>query len=164
MGIRADDEVSGYHGAGLGQQRVLDAGATLLPVVGDSLLAGEIAHLLGLLGALDILVRRVVVGHQADAVAVEHALRSQLAEHVDGDGGGDVVRKDYVEVAFDQLARADLVHAGVRCQDLLGYGHRSGHDCSFLLHASAHPPARKVRRNPPARWKRRRRRARADAR
>lgn len=132
MGVRADDEVAGHHGTGLGQQRVLDAGAALFPVVGDLLLMGKIAHLLGLLGALDVLVGRVVVGHQADAIAIEYALGAQLAEHIDGDGRGDIVRKDYVEVALDQLSGSYLVQAGMCRQDLLGYGHGSGHGNSFL--------------------------------
>lgn len=132
MGVRADNEVTRHHGTGLGQQRVLDAGAALLPVVGDLLLMGKIAHLLGLLGALDVLVGRVVVGHQADAIAIEYALGAQLAEHIDGDGCGDVVGEDYVEVALDQLSGSHLVQAGMCCQDLLGYGHGSGHGNSFL--------------------------------
>ena len=132
VGVRADDEVAGHHGTDLGQQRVLDAGAALFPVVGDLLLMGKIAHLLGLLGALDVLVGRVVVGHQANAIAIEYALGAQLAEHIDGDGRGDIVREDYVEVALDQLSGSHLVQAGMCRQDLLGYGHGSGHGNSFL--------------------------------
>ncbi len=29
-----------------------------------------------------------MVGHQADAIAIEYALGGQLAEHIDGDGNG----------------------------------------------------------------------------
>ena len=137
--IGADDEVAGAHDALLGQQRVLDAHAADLEVVRDALLAGEVARYLGLLGALDVLVRRVVVGHEADAVRVEHVLASQLAERLDGDGRGDVVRQHEVQVALDELARLHLVQMRVGRQDLLGHRHGSCHGVALLSVSGAGP-------------------------
>ena len=127
MRIRTDHEVAGHHGAGLGQKGMLDARAALLPVMGDLLLMGEVTHLFGLLGALDVLVGRVVVRHQAHAVAVEHLGGAQLVEHVDRDGRGDIVREHEVQIALYELAGANLVQPGMSCEDLLCYGHRSWH-------------------------------------
>ena len=106
---------------------MLDTRAALLPVVGDALFVCKVAHLLGLLGALDVLVGRVVIGHETHALRVEDTLGPQLAEDVDGDGRRDVVGKHEVEVALDELSGTDLVKPGVRRQDLLGHGHGSGH-------------------------------------
>ena len=125
--VGTDHEVAEDDGARLGEQRVLDAGAALLPVVGDMLLVGEVAHLLGLLGALDVLVGRVVVGHEAHAVGVEDLLGPQLAKDVDGDGRGDVVGEHEVEVALHELPRPHLVQPRMRRQDLLRHGHGSSH-------------------------------------
>ena len=105
VAVRSDDEVARADDALLGQQRVLNTHAAHLVVVGDALLAREIAHDLGLLGALDVLVRHVVIGHEGDLRGIEHALDADLAELLDGDGGGDVVGEHEVEIAFDQLTR-----------------------------------------------------------
>ena len=88
---------------------------------------GEVAHLLGLLGALDVLVGRVMVGHEAHAVAVEYLGRTELAEHVDGDGRRDVVGQHDIDIALDELAGTDLIESGMGRKDLLGHGHRSWH-------------------------------------
>ena len=143
MGIGADDEVAGHAHAALGQKRVLNTRAALLPVVGDVLVVREITHLLGLLGALDVLVGRIVVRHQAHAIAVEDVPGAQLVEDVDGDRRGDVVGEHQVQVALDQLPRPHLVQAGVRRQDLLGHGHGSCHSCfpSVVAGPSGRPVA-----------------------
>ena len=135
--VGADDEVTRHDGAGLGQQRMLDARAALLPIMGHVLLVGKIAHLLGLLGALDVLVGRIVVGHEAHAVAVEDLGGAQLMEHVDGDRRGDVVCQHDVQIALDELAGTDLFEACMGCGNLLGHGHGSWHglhsfDCSGM--------------------------------
>ena len=63
----------------LGQERVLDAHAADLVVVRDALRAREVAHHLGLLGGLDVLVGRVVVGDERDLGRVPHLLDADLA-------------------------------------------------------------------------------------
>ena len=103
---------------------MLDAHTALLVVVGDLVLMGKVARNLGLLGALDVLVGRVVVGHEADLLAVEHA-GADFAHRLDGDGRGDVVGEDQVEVALDELAGHDLGQAGMGGEDLLGHSHGS---------------------------------------
>ena len=75
VAVGADDEVAGADDALLGQERVLDAHAADLVVVRDSLRADEVAHDLGLLGGLDVLVGRVVVGHQRDLGGVPDRAR-----------------------------------------------------------------------------------------
>ena len=86
MAVRTDDKVASAHNALLRQQRVLNAHAAYLVIVRDALLAGEVAHLLGLLGAFDVLVRDVMVGHQGDLRGVENLLNADFLEILDGDG------------------------------------------------------------------------------
>ena len=140
MGVRADHEVAGDDNALLGEERVLDAHASLLEVVRDVVLVGEVAGDLGLLGALDVLIGAVMVGHQADAVAVEDP-GADLAHVLDGDGRRDVVGEHEVEVALDKLPGDDLVEARVGGQDLLGHGHGTCHvNSSPKRAASGRPP------------------------
>ena len=73
VAVGADDEVARAHDALLGQKRVLNTHATDFVIVRDALLTGEFAHLLGLLGAFDVLVGNVVVGHQGDLSRIEHS-------------------------------------------------------------------------------------------
>ena len=54
--------------------------ATDFVIVRDALLAGEFAHLLGLLGAFDVLVGNVMIGHQGDLGRIEHLLDTDLLE------------------------------------------------------------------------------------
>ncbi len=136
VGVGADDQVAGTDDALFGQQRVLDAHAADLPVVLDPLGAGEVAHPLGLPGALDVLVGGVVVGHEAHPRAVEHLGRAQVLEDPDGDGCGDVVGEGDVEVALHELPGAHLGQAGVGGQNLLRHGHGAGHAVSSLAVAS----------------------------
>ena len=131
MGVRADHEVAGDDDAALGEKGVLDAHAALLVVVRDPHLVGEVARDLGLLGALDVLVGSVVVGHEADLVAVEDA-GADLAHGLDGDGRGDVVGEHEVEVALDELAGNDLLETGVGGEDLLGHGLGTCHLLTLL--------------------------------
>ena len=123
MAVGADDEVARADDALLGKQRMLDAHAAHLVVVGDTLLAREIAHDLGLLGALDVLVGDVMVGHERDLRGIEHLLNANLAEFFDGDGGGNVVGQHEVEIAFDQLTRLHFVEPRMGGEDLLRHGH-----------------------------------------
>ena len=132
VAVRADDEVARAHDALLRQQRMFHAHAAHLVVVGDALLAREVAHDLGLLGALDVLVGDVMVGHERDLRGIEHLLDADLAEFLDGDGGRDVVGQHEVKIAFDQLARHHFVQARMGGKDLFRHGHGTRHACSFV--------------------------------
>ena len=127
MAVRADDEVARAHDALLRQERMFHAHAAHLVVVGDALLAREVAHDLGLLGALDVLVGDVMVGNEGDLLGIEHLLDADLAELFDGDGGGDVVGQHEVEIAFDQLTRLHFVEPRMGGEDLLRHGHGTWH-------------------------------------
>ena len=122
VAVGADDEVARAHDALLRQKRVLHAHAAHLVVVGDALLAHEIAHDLGLLGGLDVLVGGVVVGHEGDLGRIEH-LVGDLANGLDGDGGRDVVGEHQIQIAFDQLARFHLIQPRMGGENLLRHGH-----------------------------------------
>ena len=82
-----------------------------------------------------------MVGHKAYALAVEDILRSQLLEHLDRDGGGDVVCKHKVELALDKLPGPHLLKAGMCRQYLFSHGHSSWHFCSppVVCLRSKHP-------------------------
>ena len=103
----------------LGQQGVLDAHLAHIVEVQDVVLVGEGAALLGLGGALDVLVGDKVVQHDGDVFLVEHAVKAGLFKFVDGHRGGDVVAQHNIQLGVDQLARLDLVQAGVGSQNLL---------------------------------------------
>ena len=126
VAVGADDEVARAHDALLGQKRVLHAHAAHLIVMGNALLAHEIAHDLRLFGALDVLVGHVVVGHEHHLVGVEHRF-ADLAHGLDGDGRRHVVGEHEVQVALDELPGHHLVEPGVGGEDLLRHGHGTGH-------------------------------------
>ena len=111
---------------------MLDAHAAHLVVVGDALLAREVAHDFSLLGALDVLVGDVVVGNEGDLRGIKHPLNADLAELLDGDGGRDVVGQHKVEIAFDQLTRLHFVESRMGGEDLLRHGHGTWHVRSFV--------------------------------
>ncbi len=150
VAVRADDEVARAHDALLGQKRVFHAHAAHLVVVGNALLAREIAHDLGLFGALDVLVGDVMVGHEGNLFGIEHLLDADLAEFLHGDGGGDVVGEHEVEIAFDQLARLHLVKARMGGENLLRHGHGTRHACSFFYLGSCEraPKRRSAQKRP----------------
>ena len=127
VGVGADDEVARAHNALLRQKRMLDTHAADFVIVRDALLAGEFAHLLGLLGALDVLVGNVMVGHQGDLGRVEHLLDADLLEVLDRDGRRDVVGKHEVEIAFDQLPRLHFIEMRMSGQNLFRHGHGTCH-------------------------------------
>ncbi len=130
MAVGADDEVAGPHYALLGQKGVLHAHAAHLVKMGDALLAGEVAHDLRLLGALDVLVRHVMVGHQQNALWVEH-LVGNLSHRFDGDGGRYIIGQHEVEVALDKLPRHHLVQSRMGGQNLLRHSHGTRHGLSL---------------------------------
>ena len=76
------------------------------------MLMGKITRDLGLLGTLDVLVGRVMVGHEANPLAVKNS-STNLAHRLDGDGGRNVVGEHQVEVALNQLARHNLIESRV---------------------------------------------------
>ena len=102
-GCRRDDAVTGCHDAFFGQQSVLDAHLAHIVEVEDVVLVGELAALLGLGRALDVLVGNEVVEDDGDVLFVEHAVEARLFELVDGDGGGDVIAQHDVELGVDEL-------------------------------------------------------------
>ena len=106
--------------------------SVMFEVVGDLVLVGKVARHLGLLGALDVLVGAVVVGDQADAVAVKDA-RANLAHGLDGDGRRDVVGQHEVQVALHELPGNDLLEPRVVRQDLLCHSHGTCHAVSLSL-------------------------------
>jgi hypothetical protein len=110
VGVGADDEFAGGDKAFLGQENVLDAHAADFPVMGYGVLFGEVAYGFGLFGRFDVFVGGEVVGDEGDFVAVEHR-PADFLELDDRRRPGDVVRKDEVEPAFDELAGDDLVEA-----------------------------------------------------
>ena len=59
---------------------MLNTHAADFVIVRNALLAGKFAHLFGLLGAFDVLVGNVVVGHQGDLSRIEHLLDTDLLE------------------------------------------------------------------------------------
>ena len=136
MGVGADHEVAGHHYALLGQQRMLNTHTALLKIVDDLMLMGKIARDLGLLGTLDVLVGRVMVGHEANPLAVKHS-STNLAHRLDGDGSRNVVGEHQVEVALNQLARHNLIESRVGGQNLLCHGHGTCHWVSSLVKSLA---------------------------
>ena len=106
--------------------------ATHFVVMGDTLLTGKIARHLGLFGALNVLVGYVVVGNQSDLGRIETLFYADLLEFLNGDGCGNVVGKNEVKVALDQLAGNHFLEPRMGCKDLLCHGHRTWHTLSFI--------------------------------
>ena len=126
VAVGADDAVTGCHNAFFGQQSVLDAHLAHIVEVEDVVLVGELAALLGLGRALDVLVGNEVVEDDGDVLFVEHAVEARLFELVDGDGGSDVIAQHDVELGVDELACLDLGEACVCGQNFLRLGHSHG--------------------------------------
>ena len=98
---------------------MLDPHAAYVIKVIDVKAAGKRAALFALLGRFDILVRCKVVHDQRNPALVEDLVESGALKGVDGDGSGDVVGKNHVEIRADQLAGNDGVEACVCRQDFL---------------------------------------------
>ena len=105
VAVRADDAVPGGDDALLRQQGVLHAHLAHVEEVDDAVPAGELPALLGLLGALDVLVGDEVVQDDVHSRLVEDVAKARLLKLVDGHRGGDVVAQDDVQVRLDQLSR-----------------------------------------------------------
>jgi len=132
VAVGADDHVARAHHALLGEKRVLHTHAAHLVVVRDLLRPGEHAHQLGLLGALDVLVGRVVVGNERHLGRVPDAFHADLGKLTDGDGCRHVVGEHQVQIALDELTGGDFLEARVGGEYLLSDGHRTGHGSLHL--------------------------------
>ena len=124
---------------------MLDAHAAHLVVVGDALLAREVAHDLGLLGALDVLVGDVMIGARARSSWDRTTFSTPILRNsLTAMGAGNVVGQHEVEIAFDQLTRLHFVEPRMGGEDLLRHGHGTWHVCSFVrwvlkpAHAQVH--------------------------
>lgn len=96
---------------------MLDAHPADLPVVDNAVLVGELAHLLALLGRLDVLVGGKVVRHESDPLRVKDAVDAQAGELVDGDRRRDVIGQHHVDLDIDQFTHSHIFAARVRRQD-----------------------------------------------
>ena len=105
---------------------MFDSRAPDLVVMLDAVLVGKLAHELSLLGALDILIRRVMIRNENHTCRVKDPT-THLMTHVDGNGRRDVVGMRHIERALDKLAWNDLAEPRVRRKDLLGDGHGPRH-------------------------------------
>ena len=113
VAVGTDDAVTGGHDAFFGQEGVFNAHLTDVVEIEDVVFVGELTALLGLGGALDILVGDEVVQHDGDMLFVEHAVKACLLELVDGNGGGDVVAQHEIQLCVDELACLDLGQTGM---------------------------------------------------
>ena len=107
VAVRADDAVARSHDALFGQQCVLNAHAAHVEKVEDIVLVGELAALLGLGRALDVLVGDKVIQHDVDAGVIEHRVEPCFFKFVDGHRGGDIIAEHHIELGVDELARRD---------------------------------------------------------
>ena len=123
MAVGANNHVARSDDALFGKQRVLNAHAAHVEEVHNVVLACEIAALLALLGALDVLVRGEVVHNKGDLRAVEHLVHVGLLQLANSYRSGDVVGEREVDVRLDQLAGHYGIEPGVRRQNFLGHGH-----------------------------------------
>ena len=126
VAVGTDDTVARGYDALFGQERVLDTHLTHIVEVEDVVFVSELAALLGLGGALDVLVGYKVVQHDVDAGAVKHRVKTGLLKLVDSHRGGDVVTQHDVELGVDELARGHGCFSAMRGQDLLCHGHSHG--------------------------------------
>ena len=78
VAVGADDAVARGHDALFGQQRVLNAHLADIVEVEDVVLVCELAALLGLGRALDVLVGDKVVEHDVDAGLVKDGIKARL--------------------------------------------------------------------------------------
>ena len=87
VAVGADDAVAGGDDAFFGQQGVFNAHLAHVVEVEDVVLVCKGAALLGLGGALDVLVGHKVVQHDGHPLLVEYAVKAGLFKFVDGHRG-----------------------------------------------------------------------------
>ena len=119
MGVCADDKVAGGNYALLRQEGVLHACDAAFIVMGDILLFGKLAAHHDLVGRGDVLGRAEVIHYQGDFVLVEHLCGAHGLEGPDGKGACDVIGKNHVETAVDDLPVADNGFISVSLQNFL---------------------------------------------
>ena len=137
VAVRTDHAVACGHDAFFRQQSVLNAHLAHIVEVKDVVLVGELAALLGLGGALDVLVGHKVVQHDGNVLFVEHTVKTGLFKLVDGNRGGDVVAQYDVQLCIDELASLDLGKTGMCGKNFLRQGH--SHDGTLLLSVGRTP-------------------------
>ena len=126
MGIGADHALAGGGQALFRQQGVLHTHAAHIIEVGDVKPFGKLPGLGTQLSGLDILTWGGVIQHQGDLVLVKHLGQPRLVELRDGYRGGNVVAQHHIQFSLYQLARDNMIQAGVLGQDLLSHGHSHG--------------------------------------
>ena len=87
------------------QERVLNAHLANVVEVEDVVLVCELAALLGLGRALDVLVGDKVVEHDVDAGLVKDGIKARLVKLIDGHRARNIVAEHDVEPGVDELAR-----------------------------------------------------------
>ena len=105
---------------------MLNTHLTHIVEVEDIILVGKLAALLGLGGALDVLIGDEVIQHDGDVRLVKHAVKARLLKLVDGDRGGDIVAQHDIELGIDELACLDLRQARMCGQNFLRQSHSHG--------------------------------------
>jgi hypothetical protein len=141
MGVGADYEFAGSDEPFLGQENVLDAHAADFPVVADGVFFGEVAQGFRLFSGLDVLVGGKMVGDEGDFVLVEDR-SADFVEFDDRRRAGDVVGKDEVDPAADELAGDDFVEARVAGENFFRHCHTH---VIFLLQLARRPGGRRWR-------------------
>jgi len=118
---------------------VADAGLADLVVQLEVLLAGELAHELGLLGRGDVLVRHEVIRHEGDPPAVEDLRGADLPEHLDGDGGREIVGEGEIHPGLDEVSGGDALEPRMPGKNFLRnrHGHGSFSACLLDMEAGA---------------------------
>ena len=107
----------------LRQQRVLDTHIAHIKVVGNAVGAGKSAHLLAVLGRLNILVGSKVVHDKGNAGLVKHAVLAKFIHLINGNRRGHIVAKHHIQLGLDQLTGHHMIQTGVSRQDLLRHCH-----------------------------------------
>src|SRR5271157_117616 len=118
VAVCADHHVPGKHQSLLRQERVLDAAGTAFVKIGDAVFVRKLSDRLAVLGGDDVLVRREMVKHKHDLIAIEHAFCTHLVELFQGERGCNVVRQRQIKLHVDDLSGLNSRFARMRCQYL----------------------------------------------
>src|SRR3989442_786910 len=130
---------------------VSDPRTTDIVEMGQMMRCDEIAGDLALLRRGDVFVRDVVIEDEREPVGIEHLPDAHLLELLDRQRRGDVVGKQEVDRAVDEVAGAYLRPAGMDGENLLGnrHPHRQGVSHPIIARSEAttrfHPWQRLLR-------------------